>query len=188
MTGMPRLSHPVFGLATVTTKRDEPWRIVVEYKPSIIGRFMARFIQDCRDLWALITKGQPKDDPLLPWRMMAELAKSPAIDIDAWEADMFARSGVWWFDPARYDGTPFAWPKRVEPISQQGYWGLMQAAPADYKSQRQAALIQQIAAQSQLQAHQAMMQSNPWAQAQANSWHAGYDLLNPEYLFRIKNG
>lgn len=154
-------------------------------------RLIERFIQDCRDLWQLLTKGQPKDDPLLPWRMMAELAKHvEPIDIDKWEADMFARSGAWWFDPARYDGTPFAWPKRVEPISRHGYWELRQsdAAPADYQSQRQAVLIAQIQAQSQLQAYQAGLQSNPYAQAQHNSWHGGFDLIDPVMHFRIKNG
>lgn len=75
-----------------------------------------RFLSDCRDFWRLITKGQPEEDPLLLWRLVAETAKIgiPSMDeIDRWEEEMFAKCGAWWFDPSRYDGTPFAWPERT---------------------------------------------------------------------------
>ncbi len=78
---------------------------------------LRRFISDLRDLWTLITKGQPESDPLLPWRMMAEMAKfQQPIDIDDWEREQFARNRLAvWFDPERYAGTEFDWPKPVEP-------------------------------------------------------------------------
>lgn len=86
-------------------------RIVTAPKPST---WLTRFLSDCRDLWTLITKGHPEDDVHLPWRMAAELAKTPEIDLDAWEADMWERGGrnACWFDPARYDDTPYAFVKR----------------------------------------------------------------------------
>lgn len=74
---------------------------------------LARFMSDLRDLWTLITRGQPGADDLLPWRMAAEFAKMqvPGVDLDRWERDQFA-ANAFWFDPERYDDTPFAWPKR----------------------------------------------------------------------------
>lgn len=81
-------------------------------------RWLKRFIEDCRDLWTLITKGQPKNmDPILPWRMMAELAKfnPEPVDWDKWESDRFkAHPLACWFDPERYADTPYDWPKKTE--------------------------------------------------------------------------
>lgn len=77
-----------------------------------------RILSDLRDLWTLITKGQPEVDPLLPWRMVAELAKfQPApFDIDLWEVEQYARNPLAvWFDPDRYTGTKYDWPKRAAP-------------------------------------------------------------------------
>lgn len=75
-----------------------------------------RFISDLRDLWTLLTKGQPEVDPLLPWRMMAELAKyqPPTEDMDAWEGKMYALPGnyAFWFAFDRYRGSPCDWGDR----------------------------------------------------------------------------
>jgi len=155
------------------------YRAVVHAEPKKERpRWLERFLSDCRDLWALITKGQPADDPLLPYRMMAELAKhAEPVDIDKWEADMFARSGVWWFDPARYDGTPFAWPKKVQPISQHGYWGL--ASISGPESQQ--AMMSQSAASGALQSAAMQSQLNAMSQLQAfqnQQYMNGFDQLN----------
>ncbi len=73
---------------------------------------ISRLISDIRDLWTLITKGQPKDDPFLPWRMMAEMAKLPeTVDYHKWEAEMYIRNlKAFWFDPDRYAGDECDWP------------------------------------------------------------------------------
>jgi len=104
---------------------------------------LARLLSDLRDLWTLLTKGQPVDDPFLPWRMAAELAKLHIVDedIDAWEGRMYASPGnyAFWFAHDRYAGTPYDWPKRAKPVALERYnsTGLvMLQAASNYSAQQ----------------------------------------------------
>lgn len=126
MSYAPVLRSPVFSARVVTTEPDRPWRIQIIKRDGLLRKVLRRVAEDFRDLWTLITKGQPVDnDPHMAYRFMAELAKSPEqnmAEIDAWEAEMFAKSGAWWFDPERYSDTPYDWPKRKV----ESYHGLRQ--------------------------------------------------------------
>lgn len=79
-------------------------------------QWLRRLLSDARDLWTLLTKGQPVDDPFLPWRMAVEFAKLHIVDedIDAWEGRMYALPGnhAFWFAHDRYAGTPYDWVKK----------------------------------------------------------------------------
>lgn len=196
MTGLPR----IYGTPFVTTRNDRPWRIKVVDRPGLLLRIAKRFMSDCRDLWTLLTKGQPKDDPILPYRLLAETAKigQPSMaEIDAWEADMFAKSGAWWFDPARYDGTPFAWPKpeqpkafqdalRNIPLTQRG------TGPNDpmWQQQRELALMKHKADMDlmmmQALSNQSSMAGLQAGNQQALGWYGGFDIGIPSVFGSVR--
>lgn len=159
----------------------QKYRAVVYVEPKKERpRWLERFLSDCRDLWSLITKGQPKDDPLLPWRMMAEIAKQPVFDVDAWEAEQWRLSQrkAFWFDPERYADTKYDWPRmKLADLA---------APQRDYVSNRkwgdaQQALMSQSAASGMLQSAAMQAQINAMSQLQAfqnQQYMNGYDQFN----------
>jgi len=98
---------------------------------------MKRLMSDLRDLWTLMTKGQPQDDPFMPWRMAAELAKvTPSVNLDRWEAEQFAANPLAvWFDPHRYRDTAYDWPSIQSYRRHQSLAELQNAA--NYSTQQQ---------------------------------------------------
>lgn len=81
----------------------------------MIRKAWHRFLEDCRDLWTLITKGGPEPlDELLPWKIMAEMAKQPIPQVD-WFPEMcenYARHPTaFWNDWWLFDGEPWANPE-----------------------------------------------------------------------------
>lgn len=82
-----------------------------------MSALLRRFIQDCRDLWTLLTRGEPEDDPIMPFRLIAEMAKFPEEKIDwfLWECEQIQLGGyAIWFDHWRYEGERWAYAEPTE--------------------------------------------------------------------------
>jgi hypothetical protein len=80
-----------------------------------IAALIQRLKDDWRDLLALL-RGEFSEEVSVVEVMMATMPPAPDQDIDwfVWECEQYAKSPVFWFDPWRYAGTPWAYPEPTE--------------------------------------------------------------------------